>query len=240
MLDRFDLIFCPREKTDPDDVEAIADRITVGREAAQRRELGKDVPEAAAAVEPELSTDELRAYLAAAREKTPVFASEDVRETLRDWYVEVKTRIVRQENEDDREYPVTPRVVGDIARLAEASAKARLSDEIEMVDVERATRLKGRSFEEFGDPGVEVVADEADGDEGGLDLAGETPTATISEVVDEFTFEGGDYGAHREQVAERSAEISDELDRESAVELFDEMLDAETLEEVAEDQVITV
>lgn len=242
LLDRFDLIFCPREKTDPDEVEAIADHITVGRDAAQRRDLGKDVPEAAEAVEPELSTDELRAYLAEAREQTPVFASERVRETLRDWYVEVKTRIVRQETEDDREYPVTPRAVGDIARLAEASAKARLSDEIEMVDVERATRLKGRSFEEFGlDPGVEVVADEdSEGDEGGLDLAGETPTATITEIVDELTLAGADYGAPREQVVEQTAEVEDDLDREDAAELFEEMLAAETLDEVAEDRVVTV
>ncbi|WP_135807444.1 ATP-binding protein, partial [Halorussus marinus] len=85
LLDRFDLIFCPEEKTDPDAVEAIADHITAGRDAAQRREIDKNVPESADAVEPELSTEELRAYLAAAREKRPVFGSDEVRQTLRDW-----------------------------------------------------------------------------------------------------------------------------------------------------------
>ncbi|WP_168216025.1 ATP-binding protein, partial [Halorussus marinus] len=241
LLDRFDLIFCPEEKTDPDAVEAIADHITAGRDAAQRREIDKNVPESADAVEPELSTEELRAYLAAAREKRPVFGSDEVRQTLRDWYVEVKTRIVRQEDEDGREYPVTPRAVGDIARLAEASAKARLSDEIEMVDVERATRLKGRSFAEFGlDPGVEVVAEDGDGDEGGLDFAGSTPTATISEIVDDLTLQGADYGAPREEVIARTVEVEDNLDGDSVSDLIEEMLAAETMEEVAEGRLITV
>jgi DNA replicative helicase MCM subunit Mcm2 (Cdc46/Mcm family) len=38
---------------------------------------------------------------------------------------------------------VTPRSAQDLIRLAEASAKLRHSETVELVDAERATRLKG-------------------------------------------------------------------------------------------------
>lgn len=238
LLDRFDLIFCPRERTERDEIDDIAGHILDSRDVASRRDQGEDVPdELVDDVDPEIETDALRAYLMECREITPTFASSAVKEALRAWYVEVKTRLVAREQDEGRTIPVTPRSLLDLVRLAESSAKARHSDEIEMIDAERATRLKSRSFREFGlepGPDIEVQTD----DDGGLVVDSEAPTAVVLEAVEELKFDGADYGADRDAVVDLAATDADDLDEDDVQDLVDSMLSAETLNETPDGRLI--
>jgi len=174
-----------------------------------------------------INEDVLRAYLAECRELTPVFANDAVKEALRTWYVETKTQLIRREREEDRVIPLTPRTQQDVIRLAVASAKARHSEEIEMVDAERATRLKSRSFRELGlseEIGVDVTAD-ADG------VETDAPTAVVEDVVESLNFEGEAYGANSDAVASEVAARINEVGVAGAADLVEDMVAADTLRE---------
>jgi replicative DNA helicase Mcm len=160
LLTRFDLMFVTREREEREEIANIAGHIIDNHDVEVRDQRGLDVDDSLREqVEGEIETDVLRAYLAAARQLRPVFAAEEVKEVLKTWYVETKTRIIA---EQDHDFPVTPRSAQDLIRLAEASAKLRHSETVELVDAERATRLKGRSFRELGleTPEMRVETDE--------------------------------------------------------------------------------
>jgi len=238
LLDRFDLMWVLRERTDREEIDDLAGHIIDGRDVATRQERGDEVPdELLEDVDGELPMDALRAYLQSCRELTPTFASDAVKDALREWYVAVKTRLVAREDEEGRTIPVTPRSLLDLIRLAEASAKARHSETIEMVDAERATRLKSRSFRELGlDPGpdVEVETD----DDGQLVVTSDAPTAVVTEVVEELKFDGAGYGADRGDVVDAVVEEADDVDHDEAEQLVEEMLTAETIDKTPDGRLV--
>jgi replicative DNA helicase Mcm len=154
-----------------------------------------------------------------------VFADQGVKDLLRKWYVETKTQIVEQEG---RDFPVTPRSIQDLIRVAEASAKLRHSETVDYCDAERATRLKARSFEELGltTPAVEYEQDE---DGNVVDYADSPETAVLS-AVEELKMESSEYGADPERVAIATSESSD-LTMSEAQSLIEDMLEVGTLHE---------
>jgi replicative DNA helicase Mcm len=228
LLTRFDLMFVTREREGREAIDDIAGHIIDVHdvEMRDRRGLGVD-SDLRGEVSAEIESDVLRAYLAEARELEPVFEDGEVKEVLKTWYVETKTRIIAAE---DREFPVTPRSAQDLIRLAEASAKLRHSETVELVDAERATRLKGRSFRELGleTPAMEVETD----DEGNLITnQAETPTAAVTEAVEELKMQSSAYGADPDEVAVVAAKAS-ELSVTDVEELIEHMIKAGTLNEV--------
>lgn len=238
LLDRFDLIFCPTERTDREEIESVAGHVVDAKDVAVRQQRDEDVPdELLEDVEPEVRAEVLRAYVAEARALTPRFASDDVKDVLRAWYVDVKTDLVSREQAEDRTIPVTPRSLLDLVRLAEASARARHSERIELVDVHRATRLKARSFAEMGleDVGSEVeVEEDADGD---LSVSTEEPRVAIANAVDDLTLEGPAYGAVPEDVVDAAADETG-ASRARVADLVEEMQTADTLRTV-DDRLVT-
>ena len=102
----------------------------------------------------------------------------------------------------------------------------------ELIDAERATRLKGRSFSELGleTPEMHVEID----DDGNLvaDHA-ETPTAAVTEAVEELKMQSSAYGADRDEVAVAAAAVSD-LSEQEARSLVEDMIEAGTLNEVGD------
>jgi len=230
LLTRFDLMFVTREREEREEIANIAGHIIDVHDVEVRDQRGLDVDESLReSVDGEIEEDVLRAYLAAARQLEPVFASEEVKEVLKTWYVETKTRIIA---EKDHDFPVTPRSAQDIIRLAEASAKLRHSETVDLVDAERATRLKSRSFAELGLETPDMVV-ETDDDGNLLADHAETPTAAVREAVEELKMQSSAYGADREAVAERAAEESD-LSVQEARRLVEDMVEAETLAEVGD------
>ncbi|WP_435143694.1 sigma 54-interacting transcriptional regulator [Halobaculum sp. P14] len=236
LLTRFDLIFCPRERTEEAEIDAVGGHVLDSWDAAAKQASGVDVDDSLLEdVEADVDEATLRAYLSEAQEYDPVFGDDAVKDALRLWYVETKLRLVEQEREVGRELPVTPRSLHDIVRLASASARARHSDTIEMRDAERATRLKTRMFRECGlDPGDEVIV-EVDED-GQAVVSDESPTGAVLEAVADLKYEGEGYGANRGAVVESVAE---ETGTETAdvEQLVEDMVATGTLDVVSEGRV---
>jgi replicative DNA helicase Mcm len=94
---------------------------------------------------PLLSTDFLRKYIAYARSRVHPTLSPGSGEKLKDFYLEMRSKAG-----EDAPISITLRQYETLIRLAEASAKIRLSNEVEMEDVERSIRLMKVSLRQFG------------------------------------------------------------------------------------------
>lgn len=120
LISRFDLIFGLKDEQEKDRDETIArTQHNVG--------AGESEPE------PGIDYDLLREYIAYARQIEPTYESEEVKEELVSFYVDK-----REESAGEDGSPIGPRLNDSLRRLAQASARVRLSDTITMADAERA------------------------------------------------------------------------------------------------------
>lgn len=124
LLSRFDLIFACRDVPDEQRDREIAEHILSGAEAAN----------------PVFDTGFLRKYLAHARGLNPVM-NRECEERLASYYQEL-----RRKGTSTGYYPIYPRALRSLKRLAEASARLRLSEEITRDDAENAIRVYEAAF----------------------------------------------------------------------------------------------
>jgi len=166
VFSRFDLIFIITDKPDEETDRDIASHRTSTAQSDQMRARGAD-PESDAA-DPPISEEVFRAYIAYVREVAnqddsskdnginPVLTT-DAKEMIEDAYVDI-----RMSNDDvDSAVPTTARTIDGMIRLAEASAKLRLSGAIEEEDAERAISLVRKCLK---DVGVDPESGEFDAD----------------------------------------------------------------------------
>lgn len=88
----------------------------------------------------------LRKHIAYAREDVHPTLTESARKTLRDFYVDVRS----QGADEDAPVPITALKLEALVRLAEASARLRLSETAENEDANRAIKLVRRTLEDLG------------------------------------------------------------------------------------------
>ena len=135
LLSRFDLIFAIRDTLDEAKDSKMADHILISHKFAGEKKIPKK-GEKGEEILPAIDQDVLRKYIAYARRSVlPVLTSE-ASEKIKDYYMELRKLGARQNN-----FPITPRQIEGIVRLAEASAKVRLSPKVELQDAERAVAL---------------------------------------------------------------------------------------------------
>ena len=152
ILSRFDLIFVIEDKPD----------VEKDRELAQHILKTHQYSNIAYDIEPEL----LRKYIAYARKNIHPVLTDEANKVLEEFYVSVRTGGV----EEGTPVPITPRQLEATIRLAEASAKLQLKNEVEASDAHRAISLQRRCLEKIG----------MDPDTGKIDIArveGRTPTS---------------------------------------------------------------
>ena len=124
LISRFDLIFPIQDVVDRDTDRKIAEHML------KMHKVGEDQKD----LEPVIPTDLFRKYIAYARKNVYPLLTEEAGEKLRDYYVELRG--------GDREtVRATPRQLEALVRLAEASAKIRLSSEVTVEDTERVISL---------------------------------------------------------------------------------------------------
>lgn len=132
LISRFDLIFALSDDQDEDRDATIAS-------------VQHDIAAGDADIEPEIEYELLREYIAYARKKEPVYESEVVKDKLIEWYVSR-----REESEAGNGSTVTARLNDSLRRLAQASARVRLSDTIEMEDAQRAIEMMNYTIGQVG------------------------------------------------------------------------------------------
>jgi len=151
LMSRFDLMFMVSDSPDADVDRDVVEHMMRSRRAAAKRALGEELTEEERkSIEPEIPREVLRAYIAYAKEEvTPYIRDEntEAREYLKEEFLKIR---LANADEDDSPVPVTYRQEEAIERLAEASARVRLSDEVTKQDVDRALSLVRKSMQQVG------------------------------------------------------------------------------------------
>jgi replicative DNA helicase Mcm len=145
LMSRFDLIFILTD--DPDTIRdsKIAEHILKSNYAGELSTQiswnpdisQEDIDSAMVVIKPDIDPDTLRRYIAYARKNIFPTLTDDVRERLRSYYVDLRS----QGQDSNKPVPVTARQLEALVRLGEASARLRLSNQVTMEDAERAIRI---------------------------------------------------------------------------------------------------
>ncbi len=144
LLSRFDLIFSLQDKPSRDRDTLLATHILKTHQAGEVREHRKANPTGAYSledeqsmmkrVEPDLAADLLRKYVAYSKRNIFPVLADDALARIQAYYVDLR-------NTGDGSMPFTARQLEAFVRLAEASARIRLSQVANMEDAERSIRI---------------------------------------------------------------------------------------------------
>ncbi len=210
LISRFDLIFTVTDQPDAEQDRELAEHILetnyAGELNTQRNEAAADVSEETVAgarerAEPAIDPELLRKYVAYAKRTVYPTLSSEAREAIREFYVDLRA----QGADEDAPVPVTARKLEALVRLAEASARVRLSDAVTRDDAERVIALVRSSLENIGvDP--ETGEFDADVIETGTSKSQRDRIRTVLGIIKDLEDEH-DEGAPVEEVKERAEEI---------------------------------
>ncbi len=152
ILSRFDLIFPIRDILDTTRDKKMANHILTAHQVAgiinTKVEGIKDEEEVKKRVEeitPEIPPEFLTKYIAYARKHVNPVLTDEAIEKIQEYYTELRSLGSQQDT-----VPITARQLEALVRLAEASAKARLSDRVLLEDAERAVALHEAMMKEVG------------------------------------------------------------------------------------------
>lgn len=201
LMSRFDGIFPIMDKPQAQYDQAMAEHILKGHlvgEQIRQAESQRRTPEASAmddAFLPYLEPAFLRKYVAYAKRIYPVLTDEAM-DILKEKYLDIR----KQGEGEGGTVPITPRQLEAFIRLAEASARARLSPVVQEEDAERSVRI------------IEYWLQKVTGLEGGFDI----------DVV-----ATGISGSQRAQMVALREIIADLSERDGAADLRDILEEAE-------------
>lgn len=168
LMDRFDLVYTFKDKPDYDNDMEIADSVIRQWSESGMVEKNQLRKEKQTTGSPVLDEEKLQAWVAIARQeiKPIIPLDSDVHDRLKNFYVDIRCEN-QQNGEEDGPVPATVRTLDGLIRLSEASARMRLSEEVEMIDAEMAIALVKISLQDVGyDPETgKMDADFANGRE---------------------------------------------------------------------------
>lgn len=146
LLSRFDLIFVMTDQPAPQKDEAIAEHILKAHSVGElmvrhaRSPIGgvtqEHIRSELTPVMPDIDPSLLRKYIAYAKRNCYPILSPDAKQVLVNYYLRLRGRA-----DPTKPVPVTARQLEALVRLAEASARMRLSDTITTGDAERVVRI---------------------------------------------------------------------------------------------------
>lgn len=169
LLSRFDLKFALRDVPNPEADAKLAEHILRMRHFEE--EKAKPV------IEPEL----LRKYIAYARTQIHPTMTKRAASVIKDFYLKMRAKAG-----GEAPVSITLRQYEALMRLAEASAKIRFSDKIELKDAERAITLMKTSLRQFGfDPETGMI--DIDRVEGTMTSVQRSKIRIILDVINELT-----------------------------------------------------
>jgi len=198
LLSRFDLIFTVQDEPDEAADAETADHILTATDAATKRQNGTELSAAEQdVIDTPFSRDILRKWVALAkRQPSPSFESADVRNELRDSFVQLRGANGYDPGDP---IPVTWRKLEGIVRVAKAAARFEFSEVITQRHVSIATRLVGRSMQDYGKD--EDGALDADVVETGASMTQTERRKLVEEVIRELQPQHDD-GVPREEIYE--------------------------------------
>ncbi|GGM58146.1 replicative DNA helicase Mcm [Halarchaeum rubridurum] len=218
LISRFDLIFTVTDQPDPEEDARLAEHILqtnyAGELHTQREHLASanytedEVAAQTDEVAPEIDAGLLRKYIAYARRNVYPAMSDEARAAIEEFYVDLRA----EGADEDAPVPVTARKLEALVRLAEASARVRLSDTVEKKDAERVIAIVRSCLEAIGvDP--ETGEFDADVVETGTSKSQRDRIKNLRALIEDIE-EDFEEGAPTEEVMARAEEVG--MDRSKA------------------------
>jgi replicative DNA helicase Mcm len=151
LMDRFDLVFTFKDIPDEEQDNDIADiKLKSRMESGLAAKNQMDAEERTTG-NAEIPEEKMKAWVALARrECRPVLTKKDVRDRLKEFYVDIRLENKDSPDDDEAPVPATVRTLDGLMRLSEASARMRLSQEVEMIDAEMAIAMVKISLQDVG------------------------------------------------------------------------------------------
>jgi len=205
LISRFDLIFTfsdqPEESFDREIADHKTDVWQVGAERAASDTAGSADKDPT--VEPEFSKDFLRKYIAYAKSECKPVPTEAAKDRVREEFISLR---MANGGDEDKPVPVTFRKQEAIHRLAEASARVRLSETVEERDVSRAMRLVRETLKQVG---IDPESGEMDADmvETGQSHTQRERKRDIKDVIAELAADDDEFGAKIAAVVQKAQDI---------------------------------
>ncbi|NHN49991.1 minichromosome maintenance protein MCM [Halostella sp. JP-L12] len=193
LISRFDLILTMQDKPDRDEDEELAESVlSLNQDSIDIKR--DDKPAGDTDIDPEVPPELMRKYIAYARQEIEPRISDAAKERIKEFYVPLREKGM----DEDKPIPVTARKLFAIVRLAEASAKMRLSDTVTVDDAERVIGVVRDSLK---DVGVDPETGEFDADvvETGSSKSQSDRVKTVDKVIDMLE-EENDKGAPVDEV----------------------------------------
>jgi len=150
LLDRFDLVFTFKDVPDREKDREIARTTIEQRTQSGMVERGDMDTDERTVGNPTVDIETMKAWVALAQDYQPVITDDEVKERLQEKYVEIRAQNQNDDGDDEEPVPATVRTLDGLLRLAEASARVRLSDEVQMIDAEMAIALVNISLNDIG------------------------------------------------------------------------------------------
>ncbi|MBS3060510.1 MAG: minichromosome maintenance protein MCM [DPANN group archaeon] len=138
ILSRFDLIFTVRDVLDSNRDRELAEKILTTHQKAAMHQQELDLQGI-------IDTDFLRRYIGYARKEIRPILGDKAKKKMLEFYVNL-----RKLGEKQNSIPITARQLEGVIRLAEASAKGRLSKTVDVEDADRAIKLTNYYMKEVG------------------------------------------------------------------------------------------
>ncbi|RCU47315.1 ATPase [Haloplanus salinus] len=210
LISRFDLIFTVTDQPDPDKDAALAEHIlrtnyageleTQRTKVANPNHTAEEVASVTDTVDPEIDPDLLRKYIAYAKRTCFPTMTDEAKAAIRDFYVDLRAKGA----DEDAPVPVTARKLEALVRLAEASARVRLSDTVERADADRVIEIVRSCLQDIGvDP--ETGEFDADVIETGTSKSQRDRIKSIKDVIETVDAEyEKEAGAPLEAIVERA------------------------------------
>jgi len=211
LISRFDLIFTVTDQPDEEKDRNLAEHIITtnyaGELTTQREEMSSldvsdaEINEVTEQVDPEIDAELLRKYIAYAKQNCHPRMTDEAQATIRDFYVDLRSR----GTDEDAAVPVTARKLEALVRLAEASARVRLSDTVEQRDAERSVEIVRSCLQDIG---VDPETGEFDADivEAGTSKSQRDRIKNLKGLISDIEEEYDD-GAPVDIVLERAEEV---------------------------------
>jgi replicative DNA helicase Mcm len=212
LLSRFDIMFIITDVPDKEKDKELAEHIVQTNYAGEvythqqknstsnfsESEVEKATQEVKSAIDPDL----MRKYIAYAKRNVFPTMTEDAKNVIEDFYVDLRSEGL----DEGSAVPVTARKLEALVRLAEASARMRLSDHVKKEDAEKAVDIVMASLK---DVGIDPETGEFDADivETGTSKTQRDRAKTLLTIIEELQEEYEDEpGAPLEAIIDRAEE----------------------------------
>ena len=140
LLSRFDIFFIIQDTPDPKRDAELATRILESHRAGELIGSGADTELEERELQPAISRELLRLYVGYARKLRPVMTSQ-AQQKLKDHYTSMRRSYQQRGEEEEQVFPITPRQLESLIRLAEADARMHLSHTVGPENADRAIEM---------------------------------------------------------------------------------------------------